>query len=270
MLRRIREPFGKAGLIVAVIALVAGLVGGAYAASGGLTGKQKKEVKKIAKEVAGKDGAQGPAGQAGSQGPKGDTGAAGANGTNGTNGEKGETGETGKAGKDGENGKSVSIFPLAPSNGEGFCEETGGVKLTNGGETEAACNGKNGESVSGEGYPKTLPSGRTMAGMWEVQGEQAGHAFGTAFTTISFPLPLATTPSKTILIHILKNNTEEEEEDCPGTGEHPEALPGFLCLYPQFEPESITLINGLASTYGAGLLFGAADTALGSWAVTAP
>ncbi|MCW2987260.1 MAG: hypothetical protein JWM24_198, partial [Solirubrobacterales bacterium] len=51
--RRLREPFGKAGLTVGVIALVMALVGGAYAA-GALTGKQKKEVEKIAKKFAGK------------------------------------------------------------------------------------------------------------------------------------------------------------------------------------------------------------------------
>ena len=51
-IRAIREPFGKAGLTVAILALVLAMVGGAYA-SGALTGKQKKEVKKIAKKYAG-------------------------------------------------------------------------------------------------------------------------------------------------------------------------------------------------------------------------
>jgi len=263
MLRRIREPFGKAGLIVAVIALVAALVGGAYAASGGLTGKQKKEVKKIAKEFAGKDGAQGPAGQAGSQGPKGDTGAAGANGSNGKDGEKGEPGENGK------DGKSVSIFSLAPGNGEG-CDETGGAKLTNGTETAFACNGKDGEGGGGGGYPETLPSGHTMKGLWEVQGAQAAHLFGSAITTISFPLPLATAPTKTVVIFVGGGNTEEEETECPGTPEAPEAIPGVFCAYVQFEPESITLKNGSPTTFGALMIFAENDTAVGSWAVTAP
>ena len=68
----IREPFGKAGLIVGVIALVFAMLGGAYAASA-LSGKQKKEVEKIAKKFVGKPGAPG---------------------ANGTNGEDGTTGFT--------------------------------------------------------------------------------------------------------------------------------------------------------------------------------
>jgi hypothetical protein len=80
-----REPFGKAGLTVAVIALVMALVGGAYAA-GGLTKSQEKQVTKIAKKYAGKPGAPGATGPAG---PAGSAGAAGKNGTNGTNGKDG-------------------------------------------------------------------------------------------------------------------------------------------------------------------------------------
>lgn len=259
MLHRIREPFGKAGLIVAVVALVAALVGGAYAASGGLTGKQKKEVKKIAQQFAGRNGEQGPAGQAGSQGPRGDAGAAGANGINGKDGEKGETGQ---AGKDGENGKSVSIFPIAPG-GEG-CEETGGAKFTNGTDTAYACNGKDGTSSS---YPEVLPSGRTMEGYWEIQGEN-GFVFGPGWsiTTISYPLPLATATSETIVIKT--TSTEEEKTKCPGSLENPQATPGVLCLYPVFA--EMTLATSLPSTFGATLAFPKTEEGYGSWAVKAP
>jgi collagen triple helix repeat protein len=93
--RSIREPFGKAGVVLAVLALVFAAVGGAYAAGGGLSGKQKKEVTKIAKKYAGKPGPAGPAGPAGPKGEpgaKGDKGAAGTNGINGTNGSNGEAG----------------------------------------------------------------------------------------------------------------------------------------------------------------------------------
>ncbi len=75
-LSRKREPFGKAGLTVAVVALVFAMIGGAYAA-GTLTGKQKKEVAKIAKKFAGKagsDGLQGSAGKDGSPGAAGQGG----------------------------------------------------------------------------------------------------------------------------------------------------------------------------------------------------
>jgi Collagen triple helix repeat (20 copies) len=93
-IRPLREPFGKAGLTVAVIALVLAMVGGAYAA-GALTGKQKKEVEKIAKKFAGKPGAPGATGQAGSAGP------AGKNGAQGLQGDPGQPGEPGPEGPEG-------------------------------------------------------------------------------------------------------------------------------------------------------------------------
>lgn len=95
-IRAIREPFGKAGLIVACLALVAAMGGTALAAAK-LNGTQKKEVEKIAKKYAGKagkNGATGPAGPAGPMGPTGATGATGAAGV-GTTGPQGEPGETG-------------------------------------------------------------------------------------------------------------------------------------------------------------------------------
>jgi hypothetical protein len=92
-IRAIREPFGKAGLTVAICALVLAMVGGAYAA-GALSGKQKKEVEKIAKKYAGKTGSAGSQGPAGPAGAKGDTGTNGKDGTNGTNGKEGTIGFT--------------------------------------------------------------------------------------------------------------------------------------------------------------------------------
>jgi hypothetical protein len=94
----IREPFGKAGLIVACLALVAALGGTAFAAAK-LNGTQKKEVEKIAKKFAGKPGATGPAGPAGA---KGDAGAGGAAGAAGAAGPAGATGKEGKEGKEGK------------------------------------------------------------------------------------------------------------------------------------------------------------------------
>jgi Collagen triple helix repeat (20 copies) len=82
-----REPFGKAGLIVALCAIVLATTGAAFAA-GRLTGPEKAEVGKIAtktaKKFAGKTGPagkQGPAGKPGPAGPAGATGAAGPAGT---------------------------------------------------------------------------------------------------------------------------------------------------------------------------------------------
>ena len=100
MRKKLTEPFGKAGLTVAILALVLAMVGGAYAA-GGLTKSQEKQVKKIAKKFAGKNGAPGatgPAGAAGPAGAKGDTGAVGPQGPAGPTGPQGPQGEPGTTG----------------------------------------------------------------------------------------------------------------------------------------------------------------------------
>ena len=82
-----REPFGKAGLVLALCAIVLATTGAAFAA-GRLTGPEKAEVGKIAAKVAkknaGKPGKAGPAGKTGATGPAGPAGAAGAPGAPGT------------------------------------------------------------------------------------------------------------------------------------------------------------------------------------------
>lgn len=215
MLSRIREPFGKAGLTVAVVALVMALVGGAYAA-GALTGKQKKEVEKIAKKFAGKPGAPGatgPAGPAGPAGAKGDTGAAGANGTNGTNGAPGE---------------SVSI--AAASVGE--CPQ-GGTKFSNKTGSGKACNGQT-------GFTETLPPSKTETGTWsmlEIQVE-----WEKLFPVpISFPIPLSGTVTA---VYLNQEETKEEAEtggckwEQGNATAEPEAPAGTLCVFTQEEEKS--------------------------------
>lgn len=98
MFAKLREPFGTAGLAVAIIALIAALGGGAYAAnhylgagaskakSNGLT---KAQVLALIKANA----TTGPAGPAG------------ANGTNGAPGKEGSQGKQGEPGKEGAPGK---------------------------------------------------------------------------------------------------------------------------------------------------------------------
>jgi hypothetical protein len=97
-IRSITEPFGTAGLIIAILALVLATTGAAFAAVG-LNSKQKKEVTKIAKKYAGKPGATGPAGTAG---------------TNGTNGKDGANGAPGSPGAPGANGNTVLHGTEAP------------------------------------------------------------------------------------------------------------------------------------------------------------
>jgi hypothetical protein len=207
---RLREPFGKAGLTVAVIALAFAMVGGAYAA-GALTGKQKKEVEKIAKQFAGKNGkpgATGPAGPAGAGGAKGDTGAKGENGTPGT------AGTNGSPGTNGTNGESVTI--AAASNAE--CS-AGGTKFSNKTGSGKACNG-----ISG--FTSTLPSEKTETGTWSFQSVGGAEQY----MAISFPIPLAAADAAAVSVEAL-GAANPGTTNCPGSSANPKAEPGFLCVY---------------------------------------
>jgi hypothetical protein len=256
MKRRLKEPFGKAGLTVAVLALVMALVGGAYAA-GGLTKSQEKQVTKIAKKYAGKPGANG------------------ANGTNGTNGKDGTNGTNGSPGT---NGKSVT---LAAATG---CGEPGGTKLTVGAESEEVCNGQT-------GFTETLPAGKTEEGSWamSVQPHTGPFPFTFANAAISFVIPLAVAPEAHYikpngmeLIEKAPSGSEEVEEVTPtecGSGigpgvnaENPQAAPGNLCVYAATEialPELLKLASHPFGAVLSGAIGATGGTGTGSWAVTA-
>jgi hypothetical protein len=269
MKRRLKEPFGKAGLTVGVIALVMALVGGAYAA-GGLTKSQEKQVKKIAKKFAGKPGATGPAGPAG---------------TNGTNG------KDGAAGKAGTNGASVTSTAFTgeeeAQRGEP-CQERGGVEFKSSSPAAFACNGEEGPEGSPWTAGGSLPKGSTEtgtwgfvrspgsfrcfekpgAGEWETSNcHEPAQVAGTGnfekerivqeatevWAPVSFPLPLAA-PLPAAAVHMIKSNGEEllynetpctepnvplhceevelkPQSTCTGTAAAPTALPGNLCVY---------------------------------------
>jgi Collagen triple helix repeat (20 copies) len=152
-IRSITEPFGKAGLTVAILALVMAMVGGAWAAAG-LNSKQKKEVTKIAKKFAGKPGAPGA------------TGPAGTNGTNGAPGPKGETGAPGAPGAPGKDGKPGEEGPEGAPGSPGPKGDPGNPWTAAG----------------------TLPSGSTETGTWGVNYVTG---FNLQQVPISFPIPLA-------------------------------------------------------------------------------
>lgn len=249
-IRAIREPFGTAGLTIAVAALILALGGSALAASGALTGKQKKEVTKIAKRFAGKPGAAGPQGPAG---PKGDTGAT------------GERGPSGSDGAPGANGKSAEA--VAFSGSKGSCT-AGGIEVKSASPTSFVCNGQQGEPGP---LLETLPAGKTMKGQWvttvnEVPGETPS---GIAVINISFPFPLATPPNAAVFIE----EEGEDEADCPGSAEAPEAAEGVLCIYVIAEQGELGSFTGAPATkFGASpLLFGGepGSFAAGTWAVKA-
>lgn len=211
MLKRIREPFGKAGLIVAILALVAAMGGGAYAAKNGLTGKEKKEVKKIAKQYSGKRGKNGQNGQNGANGAPGDKGANGATGATGATGAKGDKGDTGP---EGPPGASVEALPIAP--------ETAGCSGNGGAVIEPAelevCNGS-------PWVVNALPKGATETGVWSFNGS-ATDAEGL-YVPISFNVPL----SATIGVGNVHYVGPTGGGVCTGKVFAPTAPEGVLCIY---------------------------------------
>jgi len=177
-IRAIREPFGKAGLTVAIFALVMAMVGGAWAAAG-LNGKQKKEVKTIAKSFQGA-GPAGPAGAAGAAGPVGPVGPAGADGTNGTNGTNGAAGAKGATGGTGTNGTNGTNGPTGGTGANG----TNGTNGTNGATGPTGPTGS--PFVAG-----TAPSGAILKGTWALPYYNASAAGEAVYADISTSIPVA-------------------------------------------------------------------------------
>jgi hypothetical protein len=217
MKRRLKEPFGKAGLTVAILALVLALVGGAYAA-GGLTKSQEKQVTKIAKKYAGKPGAAGatgPAGSAGSAGPAGKEGPQGKQGIQGVQGPPGTTGFT-------------ETLPSGKT-------ETGDWSLIGDatGPTELEFQeGK--EHLSEEVIAKEALEGK----------------FRHVGSAASFNIPLAAAPVAHYLRPngnevVVENNEVKEvpSTECIGSASEPSAEPGSLCVYAAGESNSLPSIN---------------------------
>jgi len=276
--KRLREPFGKAGLTVAVVALVFAMLGGAYAATK-LNGTQKKEVEKIAKKFQG----TGSAGPAGSAGAKGDSGA---------KGDKGDTGNAGSAGAPGTGAEAISF-----AGAKGGCTE-GGTEVKSAKPTTFVCNGVKGTT----GFTKTLPSGETETGVWGSAFANLSGAGAEEFVIpISFSIPLPA-PGNAFFFSVAQiegNEFGKDEETsngcivgaakcvdtgCRGTIAKPTAPKGVLCVYAAHEEnEEIQLhTNPFAfkeesgyQTSGTLLRFGILSGSNrvdmnGAWAVTAP
>ncbi len=246
-IRAIREPFGTAGLIVAIVALVAALGGGAYAASAGSGGQALASGKSKAGKPGprGKTGKQGPAGPVGPAGPKGETGPQGPAGSAGSVGPAGATGPEGpegEPGQDGQNGTSVTSATVSNSGEEGRCVGTGGSKFTAGSNKTYACNGKEGSPWTAGG---TLPAGQTETGTWLYHNGASTAYLPEIYATVSFSLPLAEALEPEDVHYIAENgleittymgNTKYPPEgvtptECLGSAENPTAEPGNLCIY---------------------------------------
>ncbi len=271
ILKRLKEPFGKAGLTVAILALVLAMAGGAYAAAA-LSGKQKKEVEKIAKKFAGKAGANG------------------ANGTNGAPGSKGDAGAPGSPGGAGANGISPTGASFTGVKTGSGCTE-GGVEFK-GANTTFACNGKKGTT----GFTETLPSEKTETGIWSFGPIAEANVPGTLHAlnvpVASFPIPLAAglpaskvhyiNPAGKEVIVGEEGIEEVTSNGCPGTAAAPSAAAGNLCIYASRQEETTSASqevidpgsgNPGAGTSGASAAFfitGVEAVGIGTWALTAP
>jgi Collagen triple helix repeat (20 copies) len=225
--KRLREPFGKAGLTVAVIALVFAMLGGAYAATND-SGKATASAKA-------KKGPRGPKGPKGDTGPAGPAGPAGAKGDTGAKGDKGDKGDTGNTGAQGPAGKSVTLTtePEGTNCGAGT---GGGVKVeveSNAASKKYVCNGSPWTAGG------TLPSGKTETGNWAISGLALTEQ--PAATAISFPIPLAEAPTNAVLLNKAEtdNSTTSPVQGCKLDPTDPTTLPvapkDTLCVFTRRE-----------------------------------
>jgi len=255
--RRLREPFGKAGLTVAVTALVFAMLGGAYAATN--SGGGKAVASKAKAGPRGPRGKTGPAGPAGPQGPAGANGKDGSNGSNGSSGANGKDGQSvtgtaiaaggacgtstgvkytlgasstnvcnGEEGESGESPKVVLTFTGAEEValfGNEPCDKAGGIEyeVESTGESQVVCNGKEGSpwTVGGE-----LPSGQQEKGTWAFSAS-GGDDRGEGLAAISFPIPLSEAVSEARVFFKVEGvfETPGYEEHCGiGNPNSPEVL----------------------------------------------
>ncbi|HWB69486.1 MAG TPA: hypothetical protein VG518_05875 [Solirubrobacterales bacterium] len=119
-------------------------------------------------------------------------------------------------------------------------------------------------------FPETLPSGKTLRGIYSFAGHKTT-GYSPNFAIVYQP-PLAFQPT----LNLVKEG-EGPTAACPGGPNDPQAAPGSLCVY-EARNDSATELNVLESETGGrlgALLF--ADVSEntnfefdGSWAVTAP
>jgi hypothetical protein len=132
------------------------------------------------------------------------------------------------------------------------------------------------KSIEGQPGPATtkLAKGQTLRGTFIVLDSTAN---GLGEASISFGEQLASAPKVVVVTH----GATSPASCAGGTVEHPEAKPGYLCIYEQETLGSTTLgvfpANGAATEVGKASPFGvllqinggpAGGLIFGSWAVT--
>jgi hypothetical protein len=132
-------------------------------------------------------------------------------------------------------------------------------------------NGDKGDTGAPGPFPGTLPSGKTIRGVW-VALDRASVASEETQMPISFGFQLASAPTR----HYI-NQGDPAPPECPGSGANPQAQPGHLCLYETFN-SNVNANRGVQGVSdprsGAEVFIHAAAAGeyftFGSWAVTSP
>jgi Collagen triple helix repeat (20 copies) len=271
--RRLKEPFGKAGLIVAVVALVFAMLGGAYAATGGNSSKATASAKQGKQGKQGKTGKTGPAGPAGTAGPagpagaKGDTGAAGSNGKDGTNGTNGKNGTNGE---DGETGFTETLPSGKTETGSwgGITNAAGVLRASlpfaipiSSPLTSAQSKVVKYPGFAGAGTGDLVEGSEFIENVTGIEEKKFVNSLisGTGIPTGAFirkfisstklelsePVEAGKTATGVALTTTVVPPPAECESAHAGTAsaENPEAAPGFLCIYVGTEGEGGSAIN---------------------------
>jgi collagen triple helix repeat protein len=206
MLSRLREHFGTAGLVVAIVALVAALAGGAIAANNSGGGKATASAK-AKKGPRGPKGAKGDTGPVGPAGPAGPAGAKGADGANGLDGEAGEIGATGPTGKTGTNGAN------------GATGETGAKGATGADGTQGPAGPTGPEGVCSTASC-VLPKGVPLRGTWSTN-YQAAAAGESVMVSIPFTIPTSSGPGLGQYMKVGENEDKQAVPQCKGGAADP-------------------------------------------------
>jgi hypothetical protein len=272
MFSKLREPFGTAGLVVAIVALVFALGGGAWALTASVSGKHHRHPHKSKRHARGIRGPQGPLGPEGPEGPPG------VNGKNGVNGKAGVNGTNGVPGRSVVSGEEPT-GPNCASGGYWF-------EIQGTGSKQYVCNGGGGSGGSGG----TLAPGQTLTGVWATHIPPGAGAH----TSEAVSFPSRVDPMFEEWAHGGEENmiglvdplggsccphgSLTPTAKCPGSWNLPAAAPGQFCVYLRegsahnLRPPVVDM--DVFRKFGTVLNFQAASSSefaegRGTWAVTA-
>jgi Collagen triple helix repeat (20 copies) len=220
MFSKLREPFGTAGLVVAIVALAFALGGGAWALNPSTGSDKKAKSGKQTTPLAAKKRLRGPRGPAGPPGPEGPEGPPGVNGKDGVNGKPGVNGTNGLPGKSVLSGEEPA-GANCPQSGYWF-------EIQGSGNKQYVCSGGGGAGGGGT----ELGPGESLYGFWDFQVSDTNEFV----FSITFPLQVRPGPT----FHFIPADASPPPE-CPGEEAEPKAKPGHFCVYTR------VVINAAAS-----------------------